>query len=96
MASESKKGGSVKSNAAAIQSRGRRGMVVSLLFRLLLLLMVMLCSCSCSCSCSEQTQSAKAAVKMHLPKGGRNFNTCKAKAVRLARTFSFDHPQREL
>ena len=33
---------------------------------------------------------------MHLPKGGRNFNTWKAKAIRLPRTFSLDHPQREL
>src|SRR5690242_18886197 len=49
-----------------------------------------------SCSCSEQTQSAKAAVKMRLPKGGRNFNIWKAKPVRLARTCSFDHPQSEL
>jgi hypothetical protein len=44
----------------------------------------------------EQTQSAQAAVKMHLPKGWRNFNTRKAKAIRLPRSFSLDHPQREL
>ena len=42
MARESKNGGSVKSNAAAIQSSGRRGMLVSLLIGLLLLLMLML------------------------------------------------------
>src|SRR4029077_12299201 len=40
MARESKNGGSVKSNAAAIQSSGRRGMLVSLLIGLLLLLML--------------------------------------------------------
>jgi hypothetical protein len=79
----------VKSNAAANQSSGRRGMLVSLLIGLLLLLMLML-------DWSEQTQSAQAAVKMHLPKGGRNFNTRKAKAIRLPCTFSLDHPQREL
>ena len=89
MARESKNGGSVKSNAADIQSSGRRGMLVSLLIGLRLLLMLML-------DRSEQTQSAQAAVKMHLPKGGRNFNTWKAKAVRLPCTFSLDHPEREL
>ena len=40
MARESKNEGSVKSNAAAIQSSGRRGMLVSLLIGLLLLLML--------------------------------------------------------
>ncbi len=91
MARESKNGGSVKINAAAIQSSGRRGMLVSLLIGLLLLLMFMLI-----CRGSEQTQSAQAAVKMHLPKGGRKFNTRKAKAIRLPCTFSLDHPKREL
>ncbi len=42
MARESKNGGSVKSNAAANQSSGRRGMLVSLLIGLLLLLTLML------------------------------------------------------
>ena len=87
MASESKNGGSVKSNAAAIQSSGRRGMLVSLLIGLLLLLML---------DWSEQTQSAQAAVKMHLAKRWRNLNTRKSKAVRLPCTFGLDHPQREL
>jgi len=87
MARESKNGGNVKSNAAAIQSSGRRGILVSLLIGLLLLLML---------DWPEQTQSAQAEVKMHLPKGWRNFNTRKAKAIRLPSTFSLDHPQREL
>ena len=89
MARESKNGGSVKTNAAAIQSSGRRGILVSVLIGLRVLLVLI-------CRWSEQTQSAQAGVKMHLPKGGRNFNTRKAKAVRLPCTFSLDHPQREL
>ncbi len=89
MARKSKNGGSVKSNAPAIQSSGRRGMLVSLLIGLLILLVLI-------CRWLEQTQSAQAAVKMHLPKGGRNFNSRKAKAIRLPCTFSLDHPQREL
>ncbi len=89
MARESKNGGSVKTNAAAIQSSGRRGILVSVLIGLRVLLVLI-------CRWSEQTQSAQAAVKMHLPKGGRNFNTRKAKAIRLPCTFSLDHPQREL
>ena len=64
-------------------------MLVSLLIGLLLLLMLML-------DWLEQTQSAQAAVKMHLPKGRRNFKTRKAKAIRLPGTFSLDHPQCEL
>jgi hypothetical protein len=87
MARESKNGGSVKSNAAAIQSSGRRGMLVSLLIGLLLLLMLML-------DWPKQTQSAQAGVKMHLPKGWRNFDARKTKTIRLPRTFSLDHPQR--
>ena len=89
MARESKNGGSVKSNAAAIQSSGRRGILVSVLigFRVLLVLIP---------RWPEQTQNPQAIAKMHLPKGGRNFNTRKAKAIRLPGTFSLDHPQREL
>ena len=66
MARESKKGGSVKSNAAAIQRSGRRGMLVSLLIGLLLLLILI-------SGWSEQTQGAQAVVKMHSPKA-RNVN----------------------
>ena len=40
MARESKNGGSVKTNAAAIQSSGRRGILLSRLLALLLLLML--------------------------------------------------------
>ena len=42
MARESKNGGSVKSNAAAIQSSGRRGILVSLFIKLLLVLVLLL------------------------------------------------------
>src|SRR5215831_9682237 len=87
MARESKNGGSVKTNAAAIQSSGRRGMLLSRLLALLFLLML---------SSPEQTQSTQAAVKMHLPNGRRNFKARKTKAIRPPCTFSFDHPQREL
>ena len=106
MARESKNGGSVKSNAAAIQSSGRRGMLVSLLIGLLLLLMLMLATGRDAAlrrpvgaarrPYLKQTQSAQAGVKMHLPKRGRNFKTRKTKAIRLPRTFSLNHPQREL
>ena len=44
MARESKKGGSVKTNAAAIQSSGRRGILVSVLIGLLMLLLL-ICRC---------------------------------------------------
>jgi hypothetical protein len=44
----------------------------------------------------EQTQRAQAAVKMHLPDGGRNFKTRKAKPIRPPYTFGFDYPQRKL
>ena len=67
MARESKNGGNVKSNAAAIQSSGRRGILVSVLIGLLVLLVLIP-------GWSEQTQSAQAVVKMHLPKGWGNFN----------------------
>src|SRR3954469_18873 len=104
MARESKNGGSVKSKAAAIQSSGRRGMLVSLLIGLLLLLMLATgrdAALRRPVGAArrlylKQTQSAQAGVKMHLPKGRRNFNTRNAKAVRLPCTFSLDHPQREL
>ncbi len=85
MARESKNGGSVKSNAAAIQSSGRRGIVVSVLTGLLVLLVLIP-------GWSEQTQNSQAVVKMHLPKGWRNFGAWKAKAVRLSRAFGLDHP----
>jgi hypothetical protein len=75
----------VKSNAAAIQSSGRRGILVSRLFVLLLMLFS-----------PEQTQSAQAVVKMVLPNGWKNFRAWQAKAIRLPRTFSLDHPEREL
>jgi hypothetical protein len=45
MARESKNGGSVKSNAAAIQSRGSRGMLVSRLLVLVLLMLLSLIPC---------------------------------------------------
>ena len=51
MARESKNGGSVKSNAAAIQSSGRRGMLVSLLIGLL--------SYSCSYSIGRNRLKAR-------------------------------------
>lgn len=79
----------MKTHAAAIQRSGRRGILVSVLIGLPVLLVLI-------CCWSEPTQSAQAAVKMHLPKSGRNFNTRKAKAIRLPSTFSLDHPQREL
>ena len=75
----------MKTNAAAIQSSGRRGMLVSVLIELRVLLVLIP-------GWSEQTQSAQAVVKMHLTKGWRNFGAWKAKAVRLSRTFGLDHP----
>src|ERR1043166_5132183 len=89
MARESKNGGNVKSNAAAIQSSGRRGMLVSVLIELRALLLLI-------ADWSEQTQNAQAVMKMHLPKGWRNFLAWKTQAIRMPRTFSLDHPQREL
>ena len=44
----------------------------------------------------EQTQSAEAVVKMLLPKLWWNFDVWKAEPIRLPRTFSLDHPEREL
>jgi hypothetical protein len=79
----------VKSNAAAIQSSGRRGMLVSILIEVLVLLVRIP-------SRSEQTQSAQAVVKMQLPKSWRDFNTWKPQAVRLPCTFRLNHPKREL
>src|SRR2546423_14641697 len=87
IARESKNGGSVKSNAAAIQSSGRRGMLVSLLIELPVLFLLI-------SGRSEQTQGAQAVVKMHLPKGWRNFGAWKTKTIRLPRAFSLDYPQR--
>ena len=79
----------MKSNAAAIQSSGRRGMLVSVLVGLRVLLVLIP-------RWSEQTKNAQAVVKMHLPKAWRNFGAWETKTVRLPRTFSLDHPQREL
>src|SRR5262245_39024093 len=91
MARESKNGGSVKTNAAAIQSSGRRGMLLSLLLLVVLVLLLLLMVLS-----PEQTQCAQATVKMHLPKSRRNFKARKAKAIRLPCTFSLNYQQREL
>ena len=62
----------MKSNAAAIQSSGRRGILVSVLIELQVLLV---CSVNgIRFRRSEQTRSAQTAVKMHLSNGGRNFS----------------------
>jgi hypothetical protein len=79
----------VKSNAAAIQSSGRRGMLVSVLIGVLVLLVLIPVR-------PEQTQSAQAVMKMDLPKGWRNFDAWKTKAIRLPRSFSLNYPQCEL
>src|SRR5437867_1914917 len=78
-------GGSVKSNAAASQSNGRRGILLSLLLLLLLML-----------SSLEQTQCAQALVKMRLTNSRRNLGTWKPKAVRPPRAFGFNNPKRQL
>ena len=56
MTREAKNGGTVKSNAVAIQSNGRRGMLVSVLAGVLVLLVLIAVR-------PEQTQSAQAIVK---------------------------------
>ena len=83
MARESKNGGSVKSNAAAIQSNGRRGMLVSLLIGLLLLLMLMLATGRDAAlrrpvgaarrPYLKQTQSAQAASENAFAQGQEKF-----------------------
>src|SRR6478672_9607586 len=64
-------GGNVKSNAAASQSSGRRGILLSLLLSLTLLLLLMLMLLVFQL---EQTECPQALVKMRLPDSWGNFN----------------------
>ncbi len=79
----------MNSNAAASQSSGRRGMLVSLLIGLLLLILLMLTR-------SEQTECMQAPVKMGRANSWQNLGAGKTKAIRPPRAFSFNHPKRKL
>ena len=79
----------MKSNAAASQSSGRRGILLSLLLLPSLLLMLML-------SYVEQTERAQALMKMRLPNGRQNFGARKTESIRTPRAFCFNHPERKL
>src|SRR6476660_8887966 len=87
VARESNIGGSVKSNAAANQSNGTRGILLSLLVLLLLMLMPFEL---------KETQCPQALVKMRLPNSRWNFSAWKTKTVRTLRALSFNYPKREL
>ena len=81
----------MKSNAAASQSSGRRGILRSLLLlpSLLLVLMLLL-------SYVEQTERAQALMKMRLPNAWLNLGARKTKSIRTPRAFCFNHPERKL
>ena len=79
----------MKSNAAASQSSGRRGILLSLLLPPLLLLSLMLFYL-------EQTECAQALMKMQLAQSRRNLGVRKTETVRTSRAFRFDHPKRKL
>src|SRR5437899_6931421 len=85
-------GGTVKSNAAASQSNGRRGIFLSLLLLLVLVVLLLILLLSSL----EQTECAQALVKMRLSNSRRNLGTWKPKAVRPPSALGFNNPKREL
>src|ERR1044072_1832669 len=85
LTSEPNIGGNVNTNAAASQSSGRRGILLSVLLLLLLMPFHL-----------EQTQFPHAFMKMRLTQSRRNLDVWKTETVRTPRPFCFDDPKRQL
>jgi len=87
-------GGSVKSNAAASQSSGRRGILLSLVLSLVLMFIVGSSSGwqlrHSALAGLEQTECPHALMKMRLPDSRLNFDAWKTKTVTPPRPFRFN------
>ena len=79
----------MKSNAAASQSSGRRGILLSLLLPLILL-------AHAPARLLEQTERPQALMKMRLPNSRWNFGAWKTETIRTSCAFCFNDPKREL